>query len=182
MSIETDKLLDHVYDGIQEYDNPLPPWWVWLFVITIIWGFGYIVYYHVLEAGPGQEEEYAAEIAQADLLYGNKKQLEENLMPLTDPTSLDAGKDIFIKNCAACHTNDGGGLVGPNLTDEYWIHGGAYEDIVRTTSNGVAEKGMLAWKTTLKPDQIQQVSSFIVTLQGTTPSNPKAPEGEIYMP
>ncbi len=181
---EEDILLDHDYDGIQELDNELPPWWVWLFYITIFFTFAYFIRFYVMD-GPNQVEEYEIEMAEA------KQQVEEyikntpdlvsaeNVEQLTDAKSLEEGKKIFLANCAACHTADGGGMIGPNLTDEYWINGGGIKNVFNTISNGGRPgKGMIAWKASLRPTQRQQVASYVLSLQGTTPNNPKAPEGD----
>ncbi len=183
-----DELLDHDFDGIQELDNELPPWWLMLFYITIIWSVVYLLYYHVLGIGPSSIEEYQQEMARAEKLYGSQQSggeaaaiPEEELKPLTDQASLEAGKAIFQKNCVACHGPDGGGGIGPNLTDEYWIHGGSFKDIVHTITVGVPQKGMVPWGPVLKKDEILQVASYVWSLYGTQPSNPKAPEGEKYV-
>lgn len=178
-----DKLLSgHDYDGIKELDNDLPKWWVWLFYITIIIAVIYMLNFHVLGWGISQADEYNAEMAAANVIY--QKQVGDNILNassvtvLTDEASLQAGKEIWVKSCTVCHLAEGQGLVGPNMTDEYWIHGCSIGDIFNIILVGVPEKGMISWKDQLKPLQIQQVSSYIVTLKGTNPPNPKEPQGE----
>jgi cytochrome c oxidase cbb3-type subunit 3 len=188
LSKEKDILLDHDYDGIGELDNPLPPWWVALFWITIIFAVIYWGYYHTFDKGPGQEEMYAtemeaAEAAVANYLNEQGEVVDENsVVMLTDASALARGKEIFESKCVACHLADGGGNnIGPNLTDNYWIHGGSIKDIFSTIKYGVVEKGMLAWETQLGPADMQKVSSYVKSLVGTTPANPKAPQGELYV-
>jgi len=176
-------LLDHNYDGIQELDNNLPRWWVWLFYITIIFSAVYLVYYHVARAGDLQAAEYDHETKAGDALKGAAmSHFEANLAglaPSTDAAMLEDGKQIYAKFCAPCHRVDGGGLVGPNLTDNYWIHGSNYVDTVKVIWNGVPAKGMITWKAVLKPDQIQSVASYIYTLRGAKLLTPgKAPENQ----
>lgn len=186
MAKAEDKILDHNYDGILEYDNPLPGWWVYLFIITVIWGVLYMFYYHVAGMGPGQEKEYLAEFkqtgAEAEALAAKMKQMwaNVNFVAVTEPAQIDEGKAIFTKNCVSCHGNAGEGGIGPNLTDNYWIHGGGIENVMKTIINGVPEKGMISWKPLLKPEEVQKVSSYLLTLQGTNPPNGKAPQGEIW--
>lgn len=180
-----DKVLDHDYDGIREYDNPLPAWWLYLFYGTIAFSIAYIAYYHI-GPGPNQAQEYAAEMAVATQLAeareAAKPKVEQPADALAaaekDPVKLAAGKETYVKLCAACHRPDGGGLVGPNLTDDHWIHGGSMEAIVNVVTEGVPAKGMIAWKTQLSPAQIVEVSAYVRSLVGTNPPNPKAPEGE----
>lgn len=177
-------LLDHNYDGIRELDNHLPPWWKWLFYITIIWSAVYLLAYHVFDTLPLSEEEYRTEMALAE----QQKQarlatmdviIDENTVEATtDAGSLSKGKQIFNMNCAACHKEDGGGSIGPNLTDEYWIHGGDIKDIFKVVKYGIPEKGMISWQNQLSPEQIRDVSSYILTMQGSNPPGAKAPEGE----
>ena len=181
---EEDILLSHDYDGIQELDNELPPWWVWLGYLTIFFAFAYTIRYHIMDT-PNQAKEYEIEMAEAKLeveeYLKNTPDLVnlDNVELLTDASSLDEGSKIFQTNCAACHTADGGGLIGPNLTDEYWILGGGIKDIYKTIANGGRPgKGMISWSSTIRPTQMQQVASFVLSLQGTTPQNPKAPEGD----
>lgn len=181
-----DELLDHDYDGIQELDNELPPWWLWLFYITIIFGVIYMIHYHVLGTGPSSAEEYQQEMAAAQALYGSRTpgaaglagETAEKIEPLTDEQSLAEGKAIFEKNCFPCHGMHGEGGVGPNLTDEYWIHGARMGDLVRTITSGVPAKGMVPWGPILKEDGVKKVASYVITLRGTNPPNAKAPQGE----
>jgi cytochrome c oxidase cbb3-type subunit 3 len=181
---EKDILLNHDYDGIQELDNELPPWWVGLFYLTVFFSFAYIIRFYVMD-GPNQAQEY--EIAMAEAKIEVEEYLKntpdlvnlENVDQLTDKTSIEAGSKIFQANCAACHTADAGGMIGPNLTDEYWILGGGIKNVFTTISNGGRPgKGMISWSSTLRPTQMQQVASFVLSLKGTTPNNPKAPEGD----
>ncbi len=179
---EKDIQLDHDYDGIRELDNKIPPWFNFLFYGTIIWGIIYMLVFHVFSDGQVQSNEYLAEVKQANL----EKQIliksgafinEETVAFLTDAATLSEGKDIFTKNCVTCHAADGGGLVGPNLTDEYWIHGGGIKNVFLIVKNGVPAKGMISWQTQLDSKKMQSVSSYILSLQGTKPAAPKAPEG-----
>jgi len=253
-SPQKDLLLQHDYDGIQELDNDLPPWWLNMFYVTIVFSFLYIGYYHVFGKGLTSREEYQKEInpnwtkteihnsgfgyhspyysPSKDITprilkelsgyigegvtfeelvseakrRGDEKQLEllntvfpdgslivaakpknvveEFTLPamelLTDAASLDAGKIEWVKNCVSCHGLGGEGGIGPNITDEYWIHGGSINDIASIIVRGVPAKGMISWKTMLSTDKIHQVASYIVSLQGTNPPNAKAPQGDKY--
>ena len=178
-----DHLLEHAYDGIQEYDNPLPRWWVAIFWATIVFSLLYVVYFHF---GPGllAHEQYDAEMvafydAQASKLLAMGSIDEKMLAGLTqDPSMVNTGKKIFQSRCATCHGMFGEGNIGPNLTDNYWLHGAQLEDIYHTITKGVPEKGMLAWERQLRPAQILAVTSFVGTLTGTDPPNQKAPQGE----
>lgn len=184
-------LIDHDYDGIQELDNSLPPWWKWMFYITIVWAFFYLVNYHVVpiwNEGKHQAALYDDEIEEG------KRQLEEyklkaadfvdetTVTMVTDAAVIAKGKAKFDEVCAACHGNQGQGEVGPNLTDEYWLHGGDIQSVFKIIKYGVPEKGMISWQDQLKPSEMQAVASYILTLQGTNPANPKEPQGELYKP
>ncbi len=175
-------LLDHEADGIRELDNTLPRWWVWLFNICILFAVGYLGYYHVFHLGDLQAAQYVRENKQGEAVKAVAlKSFEESLPTLTpskDPAILDHGHAIFLRNCAPCLRADGGGLVGPNLCDDYWIHGSNFVDNLRTIVNGVPGKGMLTWRGVLKPSEIHAVASFIYTLRGTHPPNPKPPENQ----
>lgn len=183
---EQDIMFDHAFDGIRELDNSLPPWWVAMFYITIVFGVGYFTYYEVLGYGQSQTEEYIAQMEQAEeqvqaYLASQANLVDEtNVEALTEDSQLAIGKSIFDANCLACHGAFGEGGVGPNMTDEYWIHGGSIKDIFKTIKYGVPEKGMIAWKSQLRASEMHQVASYILTLQGTNPDNQKGPEGEIY--
>jgi cytochrome c oxidase cbb3-type subunit 3 len=175
-------LLDHEADGIRELDNNLPRWWVWLFYLSIAFAVFYMTYYHVLKAGDLQIAEYEKERAIGEKIKSEAVgKFEANLTSLTpsqDPAVLAQGKQTFSTLCAPCHRADGGGLVGPNLCDDYWVHGSTYLDNLKTIINGVPEKGMLTWRGVLKPAEIQAVASYIYTLRGTTPPNPKIREDQ----
>jgi len=181
---EEDVMLDHDYDGIRELDNKLPPWWVALFYITIAWAVVYIGYFHVLKLGPLQAEEFEIKMQQAEEqvsahLATLGAQVDENTAEKkTDEASLAAGKKVFELKCAACHRADGGGLVGPNLTDEYWLHGGDIKSIFKTIKYGVPSTAMAPWEKQLSPLEIEETASYVMSLKGTNPPDPKAPQGE----
>ncbi len=262
MAKEKDVLLDHDYDGIKELDNDLPPWWVYLFYVTIVFAVVYLIYYHVADIGdlPAAElqKEYnpnwekgssgpfsayssPLESAEGDLTPYLQEQFDRYIGPdvssdellmaamqkadadqltklkeafpalweklssaegpveaaapvtgiaaeaaplaeikaLKDPASLKEGKDIFVKNCVSCHGANGEGGIGPNMTDDYWIHGPKMSQMVHTITVGVPAKGMIPWRGTLKEDQIVKVASYLRTLRGTNPANAKAPQGEL---
>lgn len=177
-------MTDHEYDGIRELDNSLPPWWKYGFYLTIVWAFCYMVYYHV-SSGPSSAQEYKASIQQAEADLAEYRRNAKNLVDETNVTiSADAadiasGKAIFTQYCAVCHAPDGGGIVGPNLTDNYWLHGNDIKNIFTTIKYGVQGKGMKSWQQELSPVMMAQVASFITTLSGTKPASPKAPEGKL---
>jgi len=184
---ESEIILDHNYDGIKELDNNLPPWWVWSFYICIVFAIVYLLRYEVFD-GPDQIAELETELAQAKLDIEEYKKTAKDLVDvntvvrLTESSDLEAGKTIWMANCVACHMADGGGGIGPNMTDKYWILGGGIKNIFSTISEGGRDgKGMIAWKTQLKPSQMAQVASYLLTFQGTTPANPKAAEGDIWV-
>lgn len=186
ISEEHEILDDHDFDGIRELDNKLPPWWVYLFYLTIVWAAVYFYMFQYSDTAKTQEEIYYVEMEEAKIakkLYASKQANlvnEYNVVSLTDEKSLANGKGVFITNCAACHGKEGGGLIGPNLTDPYWIHGGSTKDIFKTIKNGVPEKGMIAWKTQMSPSTIHELTSYIESIQGTSPPNPKKKEGKLY--
>lgn len=175
-------LLDHEYDGIQELDNKLPRWWVWLFNLCIVFAVVYMVYYHVLDRGALMAAEYQEEMRIGNQIKARAVAEFESKMgtlePSTDPVMLAEGKDTFAKLCAPCHRPDGGGLVGPNLTDDYWIHGPKFADNVKVIWEGVPSKGMVTWRGVLKPTTIHAVGSYIYTLRGSNPPNPKPREDQ----
>ena len=186
MENEAFLLLDHDYDGIRELDNKLPPWWLYLFYGGIVFGVIYFAKYEIF-GGDNQETEFHKEMAQAKIdvakymLTAPDQMNEEKVTRLTEAADMAKGKEIFTTNCVACHRADGGGQIGPNLTDDHWLFGGSIKNIFHTVTNGGRDgKGMIAWKTTLKPTEIQQVSSYVMSLQGSNPKDPKAPDGEVW--
>jgi cytochrome c oxidase cbb3-type subunit 3 len=184
---ESELLLAHDYDGIKELDNSLPPWWVYLFYGCIVFALVYLIRFEIM-GGDNQEMELEKEIAQAKIDVANYMKTAPDLMDekkvtlLKDVVTLANGKAIYTANCVACHRPDAGGQIGPNLTDDNWILGGGIKNVFHTLTNGGRDgKGMIAWKTVLKPRDIQQVASYVLSLRGSNPINPKAPEGEIWI-
>jgi cytochrome c oxidase cbb3-type subunit III len=183
-----DLLLDHEYDGIREYDNPLPGWW-----LATLWGtvlFAVIYFLNVIPgvgSGKGRVAEYDASMAAAQAAAAGRDPLagitDEALLAVArDPAKLAVGRTTFTTMCAACHAADGGGNIGPNLTDAYWIHGGRPTDVLSTVNNGVPDKGMPTWGKSLPADQVIAVAAYVTTLAGTRPQAPKAPQGVLASP
>jgi len=186
---EATLVMDHAYDGIKELDNHLPPWWKWLFYVTIIWGVFYLFAYHVFNSLPLQTTEYNTEVAKAELEMQKLKEANPTakidaatVEATTDAKALDNGKSTFLNTCSSCHRKDGGGDIGPNLTDKYWKHGGNIKNIFKTVTDGVPGTNMVAWGSTMSPEAIRNVASYVLTLQGSKPANPKKPEGDLYKP
>ncbi|MCF6360495.1 MAG: c-type cytochrome [Cyclobacteriaceae bacterium] len=185
---EADIMLDHNYDGIRELDNHLPPWWKWLFYITIIWGVVYLIGHHFTGWFPLQEEEYEIAMAEANKekeanLAANAEAggFDESTLEYTaDAAMIEAGKKTFGRNCTTCHGQGGGGIAGPNLTDDYWIHGGSIKDIFRVVKEGVPNTAMIQWSNQLSPTQIQEVSNYVMFIRGTNPENALKPQGTLY--
>ena len=184
-TLTNDRLIkDHVYDGIRELDNALPPWWVWLFYLTITFAIIYSIRLFVFKADDlVQAKEFKKEMAEYHAKHAASEKATANFTVtlLKDDASLADGQKTWESICAACHLKDGGGLVGPNMTDDYWIHGNKVEDLYRTVTDGVIEKGMLSYKQQLSDKQRLEVVSYVLEkLHGTTPANPKAPQGDKY--
>ena len=183
---EADIELDHNYDGIRELDNRLPPWWLYGFYITIIFAVVYLWRYHVAESAPLSEEEFKiamqkAEVEKQAYLKKTAGNIDENnIKLLTEAIDMEAGKKIYEQSCTPCHGKNGEGVVGPNLTDPYWLHGGSVSDVFKSVKYGWPEKGMRAWKDDFSPKQMAQLTSFIISLNGTNPANAKQPEGSKY--
>lgn len=183
---EKDIDMGHAYDGIRELDNKLPPWWLYGFYISIIFAGIYLWRYHVSHTAPLSTEELAiamtrAEEEKATRLKKAGSDIDENTVKLmTAANDIDAGKKIFTTTCAPCHAADGGGVVGPNLTDDYWLHGGSVKDIFKTIKYGVPEKGMQPWKGSFSPTQLAQLTSFIKSIKGAKVANAKEPQGDLY--
>lgn len=180
---DEDRLLEHSYDGIQEYDNPMPRWWVWGFYATVIFAVAYYFLPAPFGEGPGKVARYEAEVAAFKAAQPEPVGLgvsDEQLLGLVaDASQIAAGKVVYDANCQACHRPDGGGLIGPNLTDNAWIHGGSPVQIHTTIAQGVLAKGMPAWERLLKPEQINAVTAYVISLKGTNPKDAKAPEGTV---
>lgn len=210
MAKEIDKLIGHSYDGIQEYDNPLPGWWIWLFYGTIIFSIVYFPYY-LLDYGASSTARYTQEMQTAKQMratalkdgaaqnaaskpasapaVASKPAKGASTAPgpgnemaslAGDKAAIAAGKAVFQTYCLGCHGPLGQGLIGPNLTDNFWLHGNTYPDLVKVITDGVPDKGMVPWKTQLPPLKIHQVSAFVLSLKGSNPPNPKAHQGKEY--
>jgi cytochrome c oxidase cbb3-type subunit 3 len=184
---EQDVMLDHDYDGIKELDNVLPPWWVYLFYGCVIFAVVYFVRFEVY-GDYTQAEEFEAEMVQADidikeyLKTAPDMMDKESVVLLTDAPSIAEGNALFATNCVACHRADGGGTIGPNLTDKYWVLGGSIKDVFNTiTEGGRSGKGMIAWKDQLKPTEIQKIASYLHSIQGSNPKDPKPTESDAVL-
>jgi cytochrome c oxidase cbb3-type subunit III len=173
----TDPETDHDYDGIRELDNPMPAWLRFIFIGTIVFAFVYMIHYHFLKTGPLSREEYENEMALAAETYKSVELPDDQLNQITDAGRLVNAQAIFTENCATCHRVDLGGESGPNLTDEFWLHGGTVKDIYHTITNGVPGKTMISWKDRITSQQRLEIASFILSKQGSKPANPRAPEG-----
>lgn len=182
---ERDRLLEHEYDGIHEYDNPMPRWWVYIFWATIAFSIVYAMNVAGIGSGDGRIAQYEAEMAafRAQHPVGGPAVDETQLAALVnDESAIATGKSTYAANCASCHGPAGGGIIGPNLTDDYWIHGGSLAEIRTVVADGVLDKGMPPWNKLLKPDQVNAVVAYISTLQGTNPAGAKPPQGELVRP
>lgn len=172
-------MMDHKYDGIEELDNPIPAWLAAIFWGTVAFAPIYLLIFHVFEWAPLQEEEYTREMALAEMTYKDVELPDDAIVILNDELSIGHGQEIWMANCVACHGALGEGGIGPNMTDDYWVHGNTIKDIYRTVTNGVPEKGMISWSDQLSSKQRLEVASYITTLHGTNPPNPKDPEGTL---
>ncbi len=181
-----DELLSSNYDGIEEFDNDLPRWWVALFAITVLFSAAYPFYYHFGGPGLSPHQLLSLEMERADKLAAERAKAagpevfgENEVLALAkNPAEMERAKGIYVARCAACHGPDGGGIVGPNLTDRFWIHGASVAEIHKVIENGVLEKGMLPWKGVIPPADIKLMVAYVWSLRGSTPANPKAPQGD----
>lgn len=182
-----DQVLDHNYDGIQEYDNDLPRWWLMLFWGCIAFGGIYVTYFHF---GPGlfrsqklEQQMASIQKVQEETTKKVESQISEKVLLAfaSDQANIDLGNKLYQEKCMACHAADGGGLIGPNLTDQYWIHGGSLMDIRQVIMEGVPEKGMISWKAMMSSEEIKQVIAYLHSLRGTTPKAPKEAQGEEFV-
>ncbi len=183
LSEEKDLIMEHEFDGIQELNNPTPAWFMYLFYSTIAFAVCYLLIYHVFNLAPLQYEEYRSEVKIADaakkeFLSKAANRVDENTVKLTtDPTALASGKAVFTQTCVPCHGANGQGGIGPNLTDDYWLHGSKINEIFKTVKYGVLAKGMPTWEKQLSPKQIADVANYVKSLHGTNPAGAKAPQG-----
>jgi len=190
LGTEEDIMLDHDYDGIKELDNVLPPWWLYGFYITIAISIYYIfqIFYNPDEYS--QAKEFNIEVTQGKEAVEAYKAANpdkfdnSNIVAFTDAENIAKGKELFTtKTCFACHLNDLGGSIGPNLTDNKWILGGDVKSLFNTISKGGRpDKGMIAWESTITREERIQLASYIISMQGTQPAAPKAAEGDIIWP
>jgi cytochrome c oxidase cbb3-type subunit 3 len=171
---------DHDYDGIRELDNPMPAWLRFLFIGSIVFAAGYLIHFHFLKTGSLSKEEYETEMAQAAEQYKRVELPDDQIIQITDPGRLTAAQDLFIETCATCHRKDLGGESGPNLTDEYWLHGGSVKEIYNTITNGVPGKSMISWKDRISSSERLAIASFILSKQGSNPVNPRPQEGVVF--
>ena len=183
---DEDRLLDHEYDGIREYDNPLPRWWLIILWVSVAYSVLYLInIVPGVGSGPGRVKNYDNEMAAAIAKYGDPKAAaQDNVVDdaavraaAQDPARVAMGHQTFVTYCASCHREDAGGNIGPNLTDGFWIHGGQPSQVHHTVANGVLDKGMPGWSAVLKPDQVLSVAAYVTTLHDTHPKDPKEPQG-----
>jgi cytochrome c oxidase cbb3-type subunit 3 len=188
---DKDTMINEPHDGIYELDNPPPPWFMFLFYGCVVFAIIYMVRFSITKDMPRQEDEYIAEIEEANIAKEARLALEgdlideSNVVLATAAEDIAAGEALYVKKaCAACHGEklEGKAGLGPNLTDEYWKHGGGVKEVFTTLKYGVLEKGMRAWDGELSPKKMQQVASYVLSMQGTNPPNAKAPEGDKWVP
>jgi len=182
---EEDILLDHDYDGIKELDNALPPWWKYGFYFTIAVAALYLLRFHVWKTGPDPQQEYDQEmkVAAAQVEAYRKKvgdMVDEKTVTMADAAGITEGDKLFHSNCFACHGVKGEGTVGPNLTDNYWLHGGTINDVFKTIKYGYPDKGMQSWEKAYSSSQLKNLASYVKSLAGTNPPNAKAPQGDLF--
>jgi len=187
LSEEKDLVMEHTFDGIAELDNPTPRWFMILFYGSLIFAAGYMFHYEVLGTGMDQDQEYLAEVEQAardkeafllDPKNAKSAVNENNIEQSKDDVIIKSGAALFVNRCTPCHGENAQGIVGPNLTDEYWLHGGSVKDVFKVIKYGVPEKGMVAWEKSLSAQQIADLTNYVLSLQGSKPANAKAPQGE----
>jgi cytochrome c oxidase cbb3-type subunit 3 len=180
----TEAPIIHEYDGIQEQDNNLPTWWLYTLYLAIVFGVGYWFHYHVFQSGPSSQEEYRREMASVWAAEAARARAAGEMTPETlvalsrDEATVNEGRQVFATTCVACHGPNGGGTIGPNLTDAFWINGSAPDRIYRTVLDGVPARGMPAWGAQLGNERVQAVTAYVLTLRNTNVAGGKAPQGE----
>jgi len=169
----------HAFDGIQEYDNPLPRWWLFIFYTTVLFGYGYWMHFHVARTGLSGVAAYEKEKSDAlRKAAASKPMSDELLLAMSkDPQTVATGQKLFVQQCAQCHEANGSGKIGPNLTDEFWLHGNKPTEILKTISRGVVEKGMPAWEPTLGGERVRSLAAFVISHEGANLPG-KEPQGE----
>ncbi|HLP14859.1 MAG TPA: cbb3-type cytochrome c oxidase N-terminal domain-containing protein [Bacteroidota bacterium] len=178
--------LDDEFDGIRELDNRVPPWFNYLFYGSMVFAAAYLMNFHILKSSKLSFGEYQDELAaaalQRQIMIASQGSIDESkLVALKNPADLKAGMENFKKYCVSCHGPEAGGVVGPNLTDQYWIHGGGIKNVYTTIKMGVPAKGMISWQLVFSPKQIQELASYVLSLQGTNPVGGKAPQGALWV-
>ncbi|MBX3183481.1 MAG: c-type cytochrome [Polyangiaceae bacterium] len=177
----TDDLLEHEYDGIREYDNPLPRWWVWMFWGSFWFSVLYFFHYHVGGQGTSVAQAYVEELQiareeQAKASLGEAV-TEQALAKMMADTALMADTEsLYAQRCAQCHADKGQGLIGPNLTDDHYVHGGTLMEIYQVVAHGVLAKGMPEWERQLTPIELRKIVAYVGSMRGTNVAG-KAPEG-----
>jgi len=183
--ITNEPILDHNYDGIEELDNPLPGWWLGTFYIAIVFAGVYFFYYNIIGDGNPIQHEYDAAVAKLNVRLAEEAKTQKSKFTddylvkyVKDSAALANGQAVFSTKCASCHGPDGGGLIGPNLTDVYWINGsGKPASVLTIIKDGVMSKGMPAWGSLLSEDELVHLSAYVYSIQGSSPTKPKAPQG-----
>lgn len=178
--------LHHDYDGISELDNSIPAWWNWAFAGTIAFAVIYMIRFFITGGIPDQIKELAeaqkiADIQMEEYLKKAGGLIDENNVTMSDEAGIAKGKVVFDKNCVACHGAAGEGGIGPNLTDDYWLHGGNLKDVFYSIKYGWPEKGMKSWKDDFSPEQMAQLASYVKSIRGTNPPNAKEPQGDKFV-
>ncbi len=180
MSTPNNDKVVHRYDDILEEDNHLPNWWLFILFGTIVFAFGYWFVYHTMKVLPTPGAEYATDVAAIKKanLAANPMSDEALASLVKDPNSIAEGQKVFVSTCASCHGQNAQGVVGPNLTDQFWIHGAQPTQIAKSVTEGYAEKGMPAWGPILGPDKVRKVTAFVLSIRNTNVAGGKAPQGD----
>jgi cytochrome c oxidase cbb3-type subunit 3 len=177
-------MANHEHDGITELDNVLPRWWLQILWGTVLFALGYWLYYQVFATGESpltayKREKMLAAQAEAERLKAQGELTPDRLVAMSKNVAIvSAGKATFVATCASCHAQNAGGQVGPNLTDEYWLHGGKPEQILATIRGGVLPKGMPAWGPQLGEEKVREVAAYVLSIRNTHVPGGKPPQGD----